>query len=410
MKGCWKKYFRIGISIFLLYLCIHYWAAVENLALAILGAASPLFIGCIIAYVVNILMCFYEKHYFPKKKCKFVEKSRMPVCISAAFLTIISIVTLISALVVPQLISCVQLILAKFPGAVRQLISWLERFNFLPDDIAAYLAGIDWAAKISEYANVLISGIGNVAGILMRVVSSVFDFVVTAFLATIFAIYLLIGKRGLFRHSRMLLKKCVKGKHYERLVHVLKEMNGSFHRYIVGQCTEALILGVLCALGMLALQLPYAAMIGSLIAFTALIPVAGAFIGGAVGAIMIFTVSPIKALVFIVFLLVLQQLENNIIFPRVVGSSLGVPSLWVLAAVTVGGGIGGVIGMIISVPIAATVFKLSKDALAKAEENENGGNPSQKDSECTDAPTEAKDSTLQPEECTETSESENSET
>ena len=140
-------------------------------------------------------------------------------------------------------------------------------------------------------------------------------------------------------------------------------MDDCFRRYIIGQCTEAVILGILCALGMLLLGLPYAPMISSLIAFTALIPIAGAYIGGGIGAIIIFSVSPIKALIFIVFLFILQQLEGNLIYPRVVGTSIGLPGLWVLAAITIGGGIAGVIGMLVSVPIAATAYRILRESV-----------------------------------------------
>ena len=129
----------------------------------------------------------------------------------------------------------------------------------------------------------------------------------------------------------------------------------------MGQCTEAVILGLLCALGMWILRMPYAAMIGALIAFTSLVPIAGAYIGGVIGAFMVFTVSPLQALVFIVYLVVLQQIEGNLIYPKVVGTSVGLPAIWVLVAITVGGGIMGVAGMLLGVPIAAVIYKILKD-------------------------------------------------
>ncbi|WP_277215231.1 AI-2E family transporter [Pseudoflavonifractor capillosus] len=138
-------------------------------------------------------------------------------------------------------------------------------------------------------------------------------------------------------------------------------LNECFHKYIVGQCTEALILGGLCTLGMLILQLPYATMTGAVIAFTALIPVAGAYIGAGVGAFMILTVSPVKAIIFLIFIVILQQLEGNLIYPRVVGSSMGLPGIWVLAAVTVGGGVMGIPGMLLCVPLAAAFYKLLRE-------------------------------------------------
>ena len=135
-------------------------------------------------------------------------------------------------------------------------------------------------------------------------------------------------------------------------------MNGSFHSYIVGQCMEAVILGGLCTGGMLLLRLPYAAMIGCLVGFTALIPVAGAYIGAIIGAFMIFTVNPVNAVAFLVYLAILQQVEGNVVYPRVVGSSVGLPGIWVLAAVTIGGGVMGIGGMLLGVPLAATVYRL----------------------------------------------------
>ena len=153
---------------------------------------------------------------------------------------------------------------------------------------------------------------------------------------------------------------------YNKITYVLSILNDCFRKYIVGQCTEAVILGLLCIIGMLILQLPYATMIGALIALTALIPVAGAYIGAVVGAFMILTVSPIKALIFLIFLVILQQFEGNIIYPKVVGSSLGLPGIWVLAAITVGGGIMGIFGMLIGVPIVAAIYRIVKNDVNKS--------------------------------------------
>ena len=154
----------------------------------------------------------------------------------------------------------------------------------------------------------------------------------------------------------------------ERIKHALSVMNQCFRRYIVGQVTEALILGALCTIGMLILQIPYASVIGALVTFMALIPIMGAYISAIVGSIIIFTVSPVKALVFLIFIVILQQVEGNVIYPKVVGTSLGLPGLWVLAAVTVGGGLFGIPGMILGVPLTATLYTLIKEKL-NAEED-----------------------------------------
>src|SRR5699024_8175623 len=154
-------------------------------------------------------------------------------------------------------------------------------------------------------------------------------------------------------------------KFYKIMCVVLKTAHDTFTKFIVGQCTEAVILGTLCTIGMLLFRFPYATMIGTLIGATALLPVVGAYLGAAVGAFMIFTIDPLKALGFLIFIAILQQLEGNLIYPRVVGSSVGLPGIWVLAAVTVGGGLGGIIGMLLAVPVTATLYKLLQKDVQK---------------------------------------------
>ena len=177
----------------------------------------------------------------------------------------------------------------------------------------------------------------------------------------IFSIYLLLGKDRLKGQLMRLIKHYLSEKWYNRLFYLIKVLDDSFHRYIIGQCTEAVVLGVLCTAGMFLLRLPYAPMIGALVGFTALIPVAEAYIGAFVGALMLLTVSSVKSLVFLIYILILQQIEGNLIYPKVVGSSIGLPGIWVLAAVTIGGGIMGVTGMLFGVPVAAAVYKIIKD-------------------------------------------------
>lgn len=162
-----------------------------------------------------------------------------------------------------------------------------------------------------------------------------------------------------------MMNRYIKESVYSKMKYVLSVVNDCFHKYIVGQCTEAVILGTLCAIGMIILRIPYATMTGAVIAFTALIPVAGGYIGAAVGAFMILTVSPMKAIIFLVYIVILQQLEGNLIYPRVVGSSMGLPAIWVLAAVTIGGGVMGIAGMLIGVPLAATIYRLLREDLCR---------------------------------------------
>ena len=199
---------------------------------------------------------------------------------------------------------------------------------------------------------------------------SVFSGAVTLLLALIFSIYLLLGKEKLGSQFHRLMLRYVKPGIYVKMRYVLSVLNDSFHKYIVDQCTEAVILGALCTAGMLVLNLPYATMTGAVIAFTALIPVAGAYIGAGIGAFMILTVSPVKAIIFLIFIVVLQQLEGNLIYPRVVGSSLGLPAIWVLTAVTLGGGLMGIPGMLLGVPLPAPLYRLVKEDVNRSQTKE----------------------------------------
>ncbi len=361
MKIEWKSCFRIGLTAFLLILCVVLMPKVGSLLLGVLSAATPLLIGCVIAYLVNVLMELYESIYFPKAKNTFLVKSRRPVCLVLAFVSLAVVVALVIALVIPELISCIMLLLELIPDAVSAGIAALDDRNMVSEEIIEYLLSIDWQTKISQLIGVITSGIGDVLDIVVGTVTSIFSGLVTALIAVIFSIYLLSGKERIAGQCAKLMKRYVQPRIGDKIRRVLLVMNECFRRYIVGQCTEAVILGVLCAVGMWAFGFPYATMIGALVAFTALIPIAGAYIGAFVGAFMILTVDPLKALLFLVYIVVLQQLEEILIYPRVVGSTVGLPGIWVLAAVTIGGGLMGVVGMLIGVPLAATVYRLLRE-------------------------------------------------
>lgn len=368
MELKWKTCLRAGVTVVVLFLVMHYWTAFTGVAGLALGAARPLFCGCAIAYVVNIPMNFLERHVEPKCKKETARKLCRPICMVLAFLCIFLIAVLIVQMIVPELIGCLQILLKELPGVLEDAAVWMEG-NL---QISALLAGesslipgseADWQETFSKVLNILINGLGGVMGAATSIISSVFSTVVTLTVGLVFAIYLLIGKERLGGQVRRLFARYLPERVTKKFYYVAEVVNQSFHSFIVGQCTEAVILGLLCMGGMMVLRLPYAAMIGCLVGFTALIPIAGAYIGAVVGAFMIFTISPVKAIVFVVFLVALQQLEGNLIYPRVVGSSIGLPGVWVLAAVTVGGGVLGIGGMLLGVPLAAAVYQLVKNEL-----------------------------------------------
>ena len=266
-------------------------------------------------------------------------------------------------MVVPQLVNCVKLLIDKVPGAIKIVTDYISQFDFIPDDIFEMIYSIDWKSKIGEIISTVTTGLGSAANVVISTVSSVVSGVTSAVLAVIFAVYLLLSKEKLTGQVNRVAKHYINSSIYDKARYILSVADDAFKKFIVGQCTEALILGGLCTVGMLILRLPYAVMMGAVTAFTALIPVVGALIGGAIGAVLIFVESPVKALIFIIFIVVLQQLEGDLIYPKVVGTSIGLPGVWVFTAVTIGAGVFGILGMLISVPIAATAYRLLRNEL-----------------------------------------------
>lgn len=362
MKTGWKNVFPYTIGAFLLFLGIYYWKFLEGILISIIGAAKPVIIGFIIAYTVNILMSFYERHYFKKySNKKIVAKTRRAVCMVFAMLTLVAIIGVVVGLVIPELVLGIKAIIADIPPAIEKLLKNEFVLDIIPPEVLAEIS-VD---NLKNYAQSIVSffatGVGNAANAVLMAVTRFFSTVITAFISIIFAIYLLLGKEKLKFQCVKLTTTYLKDKWKNKVSYFFDVLNQSFKGFIVGQCTEAVILGALCVIGMYIFRFPYATTIGMLIGFTALVPVAGAYIGAFVGAFMILTVSPVKSLLFLVFIVVLQQLEGNLIYPKVVGKSLKLPALLVLAAVTVGGGLFGVIGMLVGVPLTAAVYRIICD-------------------------------------------------
>ena len=363
-----KTLLKIAGIGFALYLCIHYWPNVAVIFKTAFAAVLPLLIGTAVAYPLDILASFFERHLLSKSDNKFVVRTRRGLAVALSLVSLVSIVTLIIALVVPQLTKCIKMLIDEIPDALTFVVAQLDKFEFVPDDIIGFLSGIDWQSKITSIISTVTSGVGSVMNVVISTVSSVVSGVTTTVLAVIFAIYVLLSKDKLLSQLKTLIKHYLPAKITDKLYYVGGVANDSFHKFIVAQCTEAVILGALCTLGMFILRLPYAAMIGAVTVVSAFIPVVGALLGGAIGAFLILMESPVKALIFIIFIVLLQQIEGDLIYPKVVGNSMGLPSIWVLAAVTVGAGMFGVLGMLLSVPAASTVYRLIKNDVARKDE------------------------------------------
>lgn len=346
-------------------------SAVIAVIAKIIGVITPLVLGGVMAYIFNLIMRRIEKSFFPKTKKKALISARRPVCLVASILLVFVIVGLLCALIIPEIVNIFDVLSQTLPvygEKIKQFV--MENQDNMPV-LSEYIQGIindesiDWKETLSSAVDFAANGVGGILSSAMGLISSVAGGVVNFAIGLIFSIYILYNKEKLSAQANTLLDCYLKSETAYKIRYVVKEADKCFSSFIVGQCTEAVILGLLCALGMTVLKLPYASTIGTLIGATALIPVVGAYIGAVVGVLMIIVVDPFKALVFVVFLVILQQLEGNIIYPKVVGSSIGLPGMWVLAAVTVGGGIGGVGGMLIGVPAAATVYRLVGNDIKK---------------------------------------------
>ncbi len=365
MKLNLKNLIKTGAVVFVFCLMWKYVGLFENLIRLIFKASLPLVIGVVIAFIINIPMTAIEKRLFSKSKKPHLVRLRRPLALFFAFITILLIIALVARIVVPELAECIELIINLIPKAIKWIAVKLDEFEIVPENIIDFLGNTDWKSKIDQIVNVVTTGIGSTVQIVFSTVSTLVSGLVTALLSIIFSIYLLSAKRKLRNQFTKLLTVYLPEKITSKIIYVFRVFNCTFRKYVIGQCTEALILGCLCIVGMLILNLPYATMIGTLIAFTALIPIAGAYIGAAVGALMIVTISPAKALIFLIFLIILQQIEGNLIYPKVVGSTIGLPGIWVLAAVTVGGAVAGVSGMLLGVPVTASVYRIIKHDLRK---------------------------------------------
>jgi len=363
----YRKFLRYGITVALLILAVLHFETIIGWGSTLIAVANPLIVGCVIAYILNILMVRLEKIYFPNSKNKIVLKSRRGVCMVLSLTILVMVVFFVLYLVIPQVVECIVIISKDVPVLLQKIWDFLvdnsDQIPALQEQLVSM--DIDWGGIINKVTSGLMTGTKGLLSSATSIVGSVFGAVTNAVIALIFSMYVLACKEEVANRINRVMKAFMKSEVYNKTIYVLDVVHKSFSNFFVGQATEAVILGTLCTIGMLIIRIPYAGPIGALVGLTALIPVFGGYIGAALGAFMILTVDPKLALVFIIYLLILQQLEGNLIYPRVVGSSIGLPGIWVLAAIMIGSGLGGVVGMLVGVPVSAAAYKLLRDATTK---------------------------------------------
>lgn len=346
-----------------------------------IGIGKPFILGGMIAFVINIPMHFYETKLFGdhriKGQGKLLKKSRRGLSMVMAFLSVVLVVTLVAVTVIPQLVQAISVLTKKIPVFWSGLIHQLEVIFAENPQLLYYLDSfenveIDWKSTIGTVVGFLQNGVGNMLSSTVTVAGSIISSTVNFFIALVFSIYILTQKERLGDQCDRLLKAYTNPKLYKNVRKVLTLLKQNFSNFITGQCTESVILGLMFVVSMALFRFDYAVMVGVLIAFTALIPIVGAFIGCFIGAFLMLVDDPVRALWFVVLFVVLQQIEGNLIYPHVVGNSVGLPSIWVLAAVTIGGSLMGIFGMLVFIPLLSTVYTLLREDVNKR----NGrGNP-----------------------------------
>ena len=323
----------------------------------VISIFSPFLLGIILAFVLNVLNNFIEKKIFGKiKPSKVWNKVKRPLCITLSLILVFLTIFFVMNLLIPQLKNSASLFTDTLPAYKEDIIGILNKFDVDESTVNKVGEYLDNFGKvITDYIK---GNSKDVITVTTEVATSVINIISKGIITLVFAIYMIAQKETLSRQINKVMRAYLKPKTINKINTIGTLANKTFSNFVTGQCLEALIFGSLVFVGMLIFRFPYASTIGVLLGFTALIPIFGAFIGTAIGFILIMMVSPVKAILFVVFIIVLQQIEGNLIYPRVVGKSIGLPGMWVLLSVTVGGSIGGILGMLIATPLCSLLYAL----------------------------------------------------
>ncbi|MDD7131883.1 MAG: AI-2E family transporter [Firmicutes bacterium] len=323
----------------------------------VISIFSPFLLGIILAFVLNVLNNFIEKKIFGKiKPSKIWNKIKRPLCITLSLILVFLTIFFVMNLLIPQLKNSASLFTDTLPAYKEDIIGILNKFDIDESTVNKVGEYLDNFGKvITDYIK---GNSKDVITVTTEVATSVINIISKGIITLVFAIYMIAQKETLSRQINKVMRAYLKPKTINKINTIGTLANKTFSNFVTGQCLEALIFGSLVFVGMLIFRFPYASTIGVLLGFTALIPIFGAFIGTAIGFILIMMVSPVKAILFVVFIIVLQQIEGNLIYPRVVGKSIGLPGMLVLLSVTVGGSIGGILGMLIATPLCSLLYAL----------------------------------------------------
>ena len=370
------KGITIGAVLIVIYLALNNVTGILDSISYLAGLVMPFIIGAVIAFVFNVPMKAIEKglNRLFDKRCK--KKHPRLIRVLAYMLTLILILAIIAGVlfvVVPELVNTIADLIRQVPTAVNNLINWLQvKLSAYPEyEEKLSSISINWDSVLSNVMNFLSIGTKGIINGVIGAISGFFSGITNFFIGFVFSVYVLFQKEKLASQCKKLMYVCMPESRADKIIEVLRLTNTTFSNFLSGQCLEACILGTMFVITLSILRMPYALLIGIIIAVSALIPIVGAFIGCIVGVILIMMTSPLKALIFVGVFLILQQIEGNLIYPHVVGSSVGLPGIWVLVAVTIGGNLFGIMGMLTFIPISSVCYALLRTYVnRKVEEKE----------------------------------------
>ena len=357
-----------GLIVFaaLVVACLWKYDVVVSVLAFIFHVIFPFVLGGAIAFILNVPMNFIQRHLFAPERVerhKIQQKIARPVSMLIVIFGVFGIVALVMFVLIPQLGDTFSNLGSSIQAFIPKVQEWAEKLFHDNKEIMTWVNSLkfDWNKIMDAGIDYFKNGAGSVLDSTITAAKSIVSGITTFFIAFVFAVYILLQKEKLGIQAKKVLFAFVRKGRAEAAMEVLSLTYNTFSNFLTGQCLEAIILGSMFVITMTLFKLPYALLVGIVIAFTALIPIFGAFIGCALGAFLIFMVDPFKALMFVILFLVLQQIEGNLIYPHVVGNSVGLPSIWVLAAVSIGGSLLGIVGMLIFIPIISVVYALFRE-------------------------------------------------
>lgn len=361
-----KKLKELIVFTIVIMIALWKYPVVLNALKFILNITFPFLMGGAIAFILNVPMHFLEKKIFGSeraRKRKVLQRIARPISLALTILLVVGIIVLVMFVVIPELGATILTLGKSIQDFVPKVQDWCEKFFHNNKEVMVWAESLDmdWQKILNTVIEFFKKGAGDVLDSTMSAAKNLVSAVATFFIAFVFACYILLQKEKLGVQMKKLLYAYLPDKRVEQVLSVCSLTYRTFSNFLTGQCVEALILGTMFFLVMTITRMPYAMLVGVLIAFTALIPIFGAFIGCVVGAFLILMVDPLKAVIFVIMFLVLQQIEGNFIYPKVVGNSVGLPSIWVLAAVSIGGSLMGVVGMLIFIPMVSVLYTLLRE-------------------------------------------------